>query len=81
VGSANGGDARSVARDGKPVVDRRADLAPLHGRLARTMVPGDEEDEAFSRMFRPLERKVDRPPCTVEAVSVEIDDAVGLKRP
>ena len=79
VGSTNRRDAGSMTRGRKPVVDRRPDLAPLHGRLARAMVAGHKQDQAVPGIFRPLERKVDRPPSTVEAVAVKIDDSVGLK--
>ena len=79
VGSTNGCDAGCMTRGRKPVVDRRPDLAPLGGRLARAVVAGHKQDEAVPGIFRPLQRKVDRPPRAVEAVAVKIDDSVGLK--
>ena len=79
VGSTNSGDPGSVARGAKPVMDRRPDLATLDGRLARSVVTGDEQDEAIPGIFGTFKRKVDRSPGAVEGVAVEIDDAVGLK--
>jgi hypothetical protein len=75
---ANGGYARSVTRDGKPVMNGGADLAPLDGRLARPMMTCDEQNEAIARVFRSLESEIDGPPGAVETVAVKIDDAIGL---
>ena len=78
--SADRGNARGVAGHGQPVVHRGADLASLDRRLTRPVVAGDEKDEPVACIFRPLEGKVDRPPCAVESVAVQVDDAVGLDR-
>jgi hypothetical protein len=62
-------------------VNGGADPAPLDRRLARPVVTCDEQNEAVAGVFRPLQRQIDRPPCTVEIVTVKIDDAVRLQRP
>ena len=54
VGSTNGCDAGCMTRGRKPVVDRRPDLAPLDGRLARAVVASDEQDKAVPGIFGTL---------------------------
>jgi len=80
MGSANRCDPGGVAGDSQPVVNRSADPPALNRRFASPMVPGDEQDEAVARIFGALQREVDRSPCAVETVAVEVDDAVWLKR-
>ena len=72
--AANGGDIRRMARRGEPVVDRRADPAALHRRLARAMVAGDQQDDALATGNRLFEAAVDR----VSTVSSERGRAVKL---
>jgi len=76
VSAAHGGDPGRVPRCGEPVVDRGADLAPLHWGAAGPMMAGDQQDDALLALDRLLERTVDRPPGAVEAHPMEVDDAV-----
>src|SRR5690349_12187303 len=69
-----------MARSGKPVVDGRADLAALERRVARAVMPGDQQHDALALVNRPLERAVDRAPGRVEVHSVQVDNAVRLDR-
>ena len=78
---ANGGDARGMARHREPVMNGGADLASLDGWFSPPVVTCDEQDKAVAGVFRPLQRQVDRPPRAVEAVAMEIHDAVGLQGP
>lgn len=76
--ASNGRDPGRVPRSGKPVMDRRADAAPLDRRIAGTVVAGDQQNYTLSRVNRPLERPVDRLPGGIEVHAVEIDDPVRL---
>ena len=67
-----------VPRSGKPVVHGRADFAALHRRVTRTMMAGDQQQNALTAPDRVLESTVDRAPCAVEVHAMQIEHAVGL---
>lgn len=81
VRAANRGDPRGMTGRSQPVVDRSAYPPALHRRLARPLMAGNQEDEPVAGVDRPFERKVDRLPCTIEIVAVQVDHPVGLDRP
>ena len=59
-------------------MDRGADRASADGRIARTVVAGDQQNDAIAVRDRPVQFTVDRSPSAVERHSVEIDDPIGL---
>jgi hypothetical protein len=80
MGPANRRDPGRVTRCREPVVNGGADLAALDRRLAPPMMARDEQDKAIPGIARAFQGEVDGPPGAVEAVAVEIDDPIGLKR-
>jgi hypothetical protein len=76
----DGGNVAGVPRGREPVVDCGADGAPPDRKITGTLVSGDEEQQSIAARDCPLERSVDGPPCTIEAHSMKIDDAVRLDR-
>jgi hypothetical protein len=72
-------DAARMTGNGKPIVNRRADLAALNRRLARPVMSRNQQDQPFARFARPFQRRVYRTPRAVEIHSMQIDHAVGLK--
>jgi hypothetical protein len=80
MGAANGCDLTRVTVGGQPVVDRRANRAARDGRLARTVVTGDQEHDPLPSREGVVEGAVDRSPRAIEAESVKVDDPVGLGR-
>lgn len=78
VGTADGGDLRSMPRGGEPVMDGSPDAAALHGRLSRSAMAGDQQDEALSPGGGLLEAAIDCGPGRVEVHAVQVNDAVGL---
>lgn len=78
VGGADRGDGGGVTRCREPVVDRGADLAALDRRFARSVVTGDQKDDALASGNGALEPAVDRRPRAVEGEAVKVEDAVGL---
>ena len=79
VGAADCGDVRRVARGGKPVVHSGANGASPDGRFSRSLMAGDEEDDAIAMSDRAVQLAVDRTPCAVEGHSMQIDDAIGAR--
>ena len=77
MGSADGSDARRMAGRRKPVVDRCTDAAPLNRRVARPMMPRDEEDDAVAGIDRLLEGTVNHGPGALKVKPVKIDHPVG----
>ena len=78
--SANGRDPARVTGGREPVVHCRPDLAPLDGRRAGSMMPGDQQQQPVSAVNRKLKRAIDRVPCAVEVHAVQVEDAVGFDR-
>ena len=78
VGSADRGDRSGVTRGREPAIDRRPDTPTDKRRIAFAAMAGDEQDETVAVGDRALQAAVDRLPCGIEAVSVKIDDPVGL---
>jgi hypothetical protein len=81
VSAANSGDVRGVTRRCEPIVYGRPDSTALHGLLSRTMVAGDQQDEALAARDGLRESAVDRGPSRVEVHSVQVDGALRLKTP
>jgi hypothetical protein len=80
VRSADRRNMRRMSRRGKPVVNRRADSTALHGRVAGTVVPSNQEHHALAGDDRPLKSTVDGAPRRIEVHSVQIEDAIRLDR-
>ena len=78
MGSPHSGDAPGMAGMCQPVVDGGPDPAPIKRRIALALVTCDKEDDAVACGDRALEAAVDRFPCAIEAVAVEVDRPVGL---
>jgi len=81
VRAANGGNPTGVSGSGQPIVNGGADPSALDWRVARPMMPGDQQHDTVAGRDRLLQRLIDRVPGTVEGLAVQIDDAVGLHRP
>ena len=80
MGAADGGNPLSVAGDGEPVVDRRADTPAVDRRIARTRMAGYQQQHALAVNERIFKRSIDRLPGPFEIVPVEIDGPVRLHR-
>lgn len=78
VRAAYGGDIRSVPRGSEPVVDCCANTASLDRRFARTMMAGDQQQDAIAAGYCLLEAPVDGCPSAIEVHPVEVEHAVGL---
>lgn len=81
MGSADRCDASGMARNRQPVVNRRTDPAPHQRRVAATFMAGNQQDDPVSLGNRPIQRPIDRFPRPVEAVTMQVEDAVGLHTP
>ena len=75
---ANRGDRAGMARSREPVVDGGPDFAALDRRIARAVVPGDQQNHAVASRNRLLEAAIDRLPGSVERHPVEIERAVRI---
>jgi hypothetical protein len=73
-------DIGGMARRGEPVVDGGADPAALNWRFPRTMMPGDEQDDALAAGDCPLKTLVDRLPRGVEVHAMQVEHPVRLDR-
>jgi len=78
VSAPYGSDLRRVSRGGQPVVNRRTDPAALERRVALPFMAGNQQQHAVPARNRPLQRPVDRFPCPVQAVAVEVEGAVRV---
>lgn len=78
VRSADRRNARCMSRYGKPIVNRRTDSTTVQGRIAGTMVSGDQEHQALAGGDRLLKATVDGTPCRIEIHSVHVQNAVRL---
>lgn len=79
-------DMRGMARCLQPVVDGRPNSAAFNGRIAGTMVSGDQQDHAVPGRNRALQASIDNSPRPVEIHAVQVDhqirfDAPGTKPP
>ena len=59
-------------------MDGRPDPAPLDGRLAGSMVTGNQQHHPIPASDRLLEHPVDSKPGAVEVHAVEIENSIGL---
>ena len=76
VGRAHCSNLGGMPRSREPVMDRRPDPTPLHRRLARTMMAGDEQQKALTARDGLIEAAVDDGPSRVEVHAVQVNDAV-----
>ena len=67
-----------VARCRQPIVDCSTDAPTLNGWLARSMMPGNQQDDSVASNDRLLEPSVNRRPRTIEVHAMEIDRHIGL---
>ena len=79
--AANSRDPRRMARGAQPIMNGRANAAAGDGRITRSMMTGDQEDDTVSRRNRAIELVVDRLPGAVERHAMKVDDTVGLQCP
>ena len=80
VRAPDGSDPRRMPRGRQPVVDRGADLAPLHGRIPGSRMAGYEQDDAIPGRNRPLQSPVDGSPGLVQRQAMKVEHAVRLDR-
>ena len=80
MGTANGGNAAGMAGRCKPVVDGGTNPSPLDRRVARPMMPGDQQQDTVAGRNRSFQGDVDRVPCPVEVHAMKIDNPVRLDR-
>ena len=73
-------DRSGVARRRQPVVDRGPDFPALDRRIARPVVPRDQEYDALAPGDGSLQPAVDRGPGAVEIVAVQIEHSIRLGR-
>jgi hypothetical protein len=59
-------------------VDGGPDLAALDRRIARAVMPGNQQNHTVSSRDRLLQAAIDRLPGTVERHPVKIERAVGI---
>jgi hypothetical protein len=75
------GDMTGMARMGQPIMHGGADPSSRHRRLAAPFVTGNEQKHAVAGGNRLLQREIDRGPCTIEVVAMEIEHSIGLDAP
>ena len=78
VRAAHGCDPTRVARSSQPIVNRGANLSTLDGRLARTMVTGDQQKDSLAAQDCRLEAAVDGSPGLVEVHPVKVENTIRL---
>lgn len=72
------GDARGMARNGKPIMDRGPDSSTLKRRIALPLMPCDQQENTVASCDRPLQGAVDRFPSAIKAMAVQIQRPVRL---
>jgi hypothetical protein len=78
VRAAHGGNVSSVARGGKPVVNRGADPSALDWRVARAVVTCDQQKDPIAARKCLLKATIDRCPSGVEVHPVKVDRAIRV---
>ena len=76
VRAPHGSDVRGVARSREPVMDRCPDAAALDRRIAWTMMPRDQQQQAVAASNRLIKPTIDRTPCGVEAHAMEVEHPI-----
>ena len=74
------GDILRMTGRGDPVMNRGPDAAALDRRLARPMMPGNQQENPFTAGDRLFERAVDRRPGAIQIHAVEVEHPVRLDR-
>jgi len=59
-------------------VNRGPNSAALQRRFALTLMAGNQQHDPVPGGNRPLQSKVNRLPCTIEAVAMQIQRSVGI---
>lgn len=67
-----------MAGSRQPVVDRGANPAAFERRFALALMPRDQQQYPVSGGNRALQSAIDRLPCPIEAVAMQIQRPVGL---
>lgn len=78
VRTAHSSDAPGVPGSGKPVMDGGADLAALDGRVRWPVMARNEQDHPVAAAYCVIEPTIDRHPCAVQILTVEVEYAIGL---
>lgn len=78
MSASNCGNLGRMAGRCEPVVNRGADAATLHGRLARTMVAGDQENDPLALSDCIFKTPVDCCPSRFQIHPVKIKHSVRL---
>ena len=79
--SPHGGDAGRMTGGGEPVMNGRPDPAPFQRRLALAFMPGDQEQNPVARGDRAFQCAVDRVPCPIKIMPVQVEGSIGLDPP
>jgi hypothetical protein len=78
MSASNRSNRARMARSREPVVYGGPDLAPLDWRIARAVMPGDQENHAVAARDRLLQAAIDRLPRSVERHPVEVKRAIRI---
>lgn len=78
VGAPDCGNPRRMAGSRQPVVHRGANPAAFQRRFALALMPSDQQQNPVSGGDRPLQSTVNRLPCAIQAVAMQIQRAVRL---
>ena len=76
--AADRSDRMGVARGCQPAADRSSNAPANQRRIASPLVAGNEQNQPLAPRDCALEAVVDGLPCRIKAVTVEVDDSVGL---
>ena len=57
---------------------RSADPAAVQRRIALALMAGDEEQNPFATGNCALKRTIDRDPCSIQSVAMQVEDSVWL---
>ena len=78
VGAPHCGNPRRMAGSRQPVVHRGANPAAFQRRFPLALMPRDKQQYPVSGGNRPLQSAVNRLPCAIEAVAMQIQRPVRL---
>jgi hypothetical protein len=72
VSAPHSSDISRMTRNCEPVVSGSTNAAPLHGWIARPVMPSDEKHNPLTARYRLLEAAVDRGPGGVKIHAMKI---------
>ena len=78
MGAADRGDVPGMAGNCQPIVHSGSDSAPDERWVAAALMTGNQQDHSIVLRDRALQRPVDGLPGPVEAMAMEVEDAIGL---